>query len=202
MNLTSILGLKLQSVCFSSVCQSYMICCWSNLFLFLSRQKSVQSMFWSSEAGSGGSQKWSVEASKMRKDVRFWGSRSGGMLWNVVKQVTAYGRNVSFCDRDTFVCLGVCWSVEFLLSLSFHYTSHFTIPLSVSVSISLVTQVFVQQCRVWWGRQRSWCGVLKRYRCCWFKLWDDLKTVGEVVWMLHGKVQGVFGPCWMFCHIS
>lgn len=48
----------------------------------------------------------------MRKDVRKGQPRifvvlvaSGGMLWNVVKQVAAYGRNVSFCNRDIIVCL-------------------------------------------------------------------------------------------------
>ena len=39
MNLTSILCLKFQSVCFSSVCRSYMIGCWSNLFPFFKADK-------------------------------------------------------------------------------------------------------------------------------------------------------------------
>lgn len=39
MNFTSILCLKFQSVCFSSVRRSYMIGCWSNLFPFLKPTK-------------------------------------------------------------------------------------------------------------------------------------------------------------------
>lgn len=66
-------------------------------------------------------------------------------------------------------------------------SSHFTIPLSVLVSISLVTQVFVQQCRVWWGRQRSWCGALKR------------SFTGVAGYPLLLDVVGWSNNCWWSC---
>lgn len=121
----------------------------------------------------------------MRKDVRKGQPRifvvlvaSGGMLWNVVKQVAAYGRNVSFCNRDILVCLffGVCWSVEFLLlqEFSFHHTSMcFGVYFIGDPGLCSAMQSMMRK-----TKKLMWCLEAIIHRGCW------LPTVVGCCWMI------------------
>lgn len=184
MNLTSILCLKFQSVCFSSVCRSYMIGCWSNLFPFFKADKNEahvlkqRSWFrWQPEV-----KRRSVEdAKRCAKGSAADFCCFGCQWWNVVECREASGSIWKKCLflQQGYSCLplfGVCWSVEFLLlqEFSFHHTSKcFGVYFIGDPGLCSAMQSMMRK-----TKKLMWCLEAIIHRGCW------LPTVVGCCWMI------------------